>query len=423
MLKKMMNTNFLIVVCVALMAASSCTYQGSRNAGESKEKSESFSEGTYGFDRDFLMEHNLETIELFEEEEGARLLIAPGLQGRVITSTANGLHGLSYGWINYDFIAKGEPNSQFNPFGGEERFWLGPEGGPFSIYFDEGKEQVFANWRVPKELDTEPFEVTAINPGSVSFQKSCSFTNASGFSLSVGIDRSVKILSRNEAEHVLQVGIDPELDFVAFETRNEIRNSGNSEWNETEGFLSVWLLSMLNPSEKGVVFIPFKTGAERDLGKVVKDDYFGKVPAERLIVKDGVVFFKTDGKYRSKIGISPQRALPSCGSYDETNRILTLMVYSLPAQPARYVNSQWGVQDDPLKGDVVNSYNDGPADDGTIMGPFYELESSSPAALLKPGEKLSHTQQVFHISGDEDLLSAITMRLFNLSLDDIKGVF
>ena len=56
--------------------------------------------------------------------------------------------------------------------------------------------------------------------------------------------------------------------------------------------------------------------------------------------------------------------------------------YVAPAEDALYVNSQWGDQDDPFDGDVINSYNDGPTEDGTIMGPFYEIEASSPAAAL-----------------------------------------
>ncbi|MCL4481973.1 MAG: hypothetical protein M1445_05070 [Bacteroidetes bacterium] len=57
------------------------------------------------------------------------------------------------------------------------------------------------------------------------------------------------------------------------------------------------------------------------------------------------------------------------------------------------------------------------------MGPFYEIESSSPAALLAPGEKITHKQQIFHISGDEAKLSSITEKLFSISVSDIKQAF
>lgn len=217
--------------------------------------------------------------------------------------------------------------------------------------------------------------------------------------------------------------LNDELSFVAFESVNSLSNQGTNDWNSTDGVLSLWMLCMFNPSEQGVVFVPYKTGSIEELGKIVTDNYFGEVPADRLIVKDGTIFFKVDGKYRSKIGVPPMRALPYCGSYDPISKVLTLLWYSNPERPGKYVNSVWGDQDDPLSGDVVNSYNDGPTDDGSVMGPFYEIESSSPAAMLKAGEKLSHTQRIFHITGDEKYLSEITKSMFNLTIDEIKEAF
>jgi hypothetical protein len=102
---------------------------------------------------------------------------------------------------------------------------------------------------------------------------------------------------------------------------------------------------------------------------------------------------------------------------------LTLLWYSKPETAGKYVNSKWGKQDDPLSGDVVNSYNDGPVADGSMLGPFYEMESSSPAAMLAPGEKITHTQRIFHITGDEAQLSKITEKLFNVPVSEIKQIF
>ncbi len=384
---------------------------------------EVFSSGTYGYDLAFLKAHQMNFIELKDSGSKARMILSPDLQGRVMTSSAGSNKGKSFGWINYKLIESGVLNGQFNPYGGEERLWFGPEGGPFSIYFAKGKEQVFANWLVPKEIDTIPFEVVTQTQGSVNFRKEFALTNAAGTTLEVGIERNVKLLPHAEAENALQLSLDTSLSFVAYESENILINKGKSAWTEKTGFLSIWMLAMFNPSEKGVVLIPFKKGTEAELGKIVTDDYFGKVPAERLIVKDGVLFFKTDGKHRSKIGLSPQRSLPYCGSYDPENKVLTLLWFSKPEQSAKYVNSKWGKQDDPLSGDAVNSYNDGPVEDGSIMGPFYEIESSSPAALLFSGEKITHKQRIFHISGDEAHLSQITEKLFNISISEIKQAF
>ena len=407
-----MNSKLLYLFII--MSMMSCNSQNQKNH---------YSKGTYGFDVELFKNQKIEFVQLKDENSGAAVLVAPGYQGRVMTSTADGMEGKSFGWINHDYIKAGKLNNKFNPFGGEERFWLGPEGGPFSIYFDKGVEQSFENWRVPKELDTTPFEVVEKNDSKVTFHKNFELTNASGSLLQVGVNRSITLLSKNEVEKALKIPINESINWVAYETENILSNNGKNAWTEKNGFLSIWLLSMFNPAEKGVVFLPYKQGSEEELGKIVEDDYFGKVPPENLIVKDGIVYFKIDGKCRSKIGLSPERSTPYCGSYDPETKSLTILWYSKPEEPAKYVNAKWGEQEDPLKGDVLNSYNDGPVDDGSIMGPFYEIESSSPAALLNPGESIKHYQRIFHITGDTKSLNEIIQNIFNTSLTDIETVF
>ena len=397
-----------------------CSSSVSKN---SSQMNKSLTKGNYGYDVAFFSENKIKTIELKSSGSGACILLVPGYQGRVMTSSVDGNDGVSFGWINYKFIESGKVSSQFNPYGGEERIWLGPEGGPFSIYFRKGVEQEFSNWDVPSEIDTEPFDIVSQSADKVSFARNFDLENASGTKLEIGIERSVKLLSANEAGEALGIEMDSSTSFVAYESENILINRGQSEWTEASGALSIWMLAMFNPSPKGLVFIPYKQGNESDAGKIVNDDYFGKVPSDRLIVQDGIMFFKTDGKYRSKIGISPRRALPYCGSYDPDKHVLTLLWYSAPDTPSKYVNSKWGDQTDPFSGDVVNSYNDGPVADGSIMGPFYEIESSSPAALLPPGGKITHKQRIFHITGSEEQLSRITEKLFNRTLAEIKKAF
>ena len=83
----------------------------------------------------------------------------------------------------------------------------------------------------------------------------------------------------------------------------------------------------------------------------------------------------------------------------------------------------WELQDEPYKGDVVNSYNDGPVEDGSIMGPFYEIETSSPGAALQPKESMKHVQRIIHFQGEEAELAKIVRKLFDLELKDIAGKF
>ncbi|HEY3370367.1 MAG TPA: DUF6786 family protein [Prolixibacteraceae bacterium] len=415
----MKNSTTLFVLLAILMAG--CSSPGNKKSKNMDSTiKEAFTTGTYGYDLDFLKAHHIDFIELKDSSAKASLVIVPGLQGRVMTSSANGQEGKSYGWINYKLFESGKVSSQFNPYGGEERFWLGPEGGPFSVYFPQGKEQEFKNWVVPPVLDTESYEVKAQNSGSVTFVKNTVVKNASGTEFKIGIERKVFLLSPDTLSKLFKVNIPAGLDMVAYQSDNTITNTGIEAWTREKGLLSIWMLGMFNPSPTTTVFIPFKSEAN---GVIVNDEYFGKVPADRLLVDNGTVYFKIDGKLRSKIGLPPERAKGICGSYDSEKNILTILWCSMPDKPASYVNSKWGKQDDPFKGDVINSYNDGPVEDGSIMGPFYEIETSSPAAQLRPTESLTHSQRVVHIQGDQAKLASIVNELFGLDLNQISTKF
>lgn len=420
-MKNLTIHQYRLSACIAsILWMVACTSPGNKNSTMAEKEKSDDRKGTYGYDVAFFEEKKIPTIELKDEQSKACILLLPTYQGRVMTSSANGSEGSSFGWINYKLLESGEVSKQFNPIGGEERLWLGPEGGPYSVYFQQGAEQVFKNWVVPPVLDTESYEVKEQSAQSVKFVKNTVLKNASGTAFNMGIERKVSLLSQDTLSSLLKVAFPEGLDVVAYQSDNTITNLGESPWTKEKGLLSIWMLCMFNPSPTTTVFIPYKTDAQ---GVIVNDEYFGKVPADRLIVDKGTVFFKIDGKHRSKIGIPPERATELCGSFDSEKNILTLLWCSLPSEPKAYVNSKWGAQDDPFKGDAINSYNDGPVDDGSIMGPFYEIETSSPAAQLQPKESLTHSQRVAHIQGDKEKLGKIVNDLFGLDINEIASKF
>jgi len=391
------------------------------NSNNMNSQTDSIRQGSFAYDIAKL-KNNVETIILQDSSGESQIAIVPAWQARVMTSTASGNDGFSYGWLNYQLIESGAPAEHINAFGGEERLWLGPEGGPYSIYFKAGVEQEFANWYVPKELDTEAFGIVEQNTHKVVFTKSFNLTNYSGTKFDLKIERTVSLLNTSEMQKTLGITL-PQVKVVAYESRNSLYNNGNTAWSKQTGLLSIWMLSMLSPSPGVTIFIPYNQSKATSDSKVVNDDYFGKVPADRLKVQDGTIWFKVDGKLRSKIGVPPQFAVPFSGSYDAVNGTLTILWCDLPKDNFEYVNSKWGEQANPFEGDAINSYNDGPADDGTIMGPFYELESSSPAAILKPNEHLTHRQRIFHFEGSDEQLSVITQAVFGISVEEIKKVW
>ena len=376
---------------------------------------------TFKDELQFLSKH-IEVLVLSDSTGSAKLITAPTWQGRVMTSTAGGDNGFSFGWINHELIASGEVQEHINVYGGEDRLWLGPEGGQFSIFFKQGDPFDLDHWYVPKELDTESFEIIEKQQNRAVFQKHFNLRNYSNTEFKTELKREVKLLDEPDIASQLGLEIPKNILKVAYTTVNSIKNSGNKPWTKDTGLLSIWILGMYNPSPDTTVVIPFVEGDEKDLGPVVNDAYFGKVSESRLKIENGFVFFKGDGQYRSKIGLSPKRSKPILGSYDAGNHVLTIVTYTKPENVTDYVNSMWEIQEDPFAGDAVNSYNDGPPEPGAKpLGPFYELESSSPAAALSPGETLTHEHRTFHFQGSEADLDKIVRKCLGLSLEKIKS--
>ncbi|MDK1032472.1 MAG: hypothetical protein QGD94_10730, partial [Planctomycetia bacterium] len=170
------------------------------------------------------------------------------------------------------------------------------------------------------------------------------------------------------------------------------------------------------------VIVPFVPDDAGGTGPVVNDGYFGPVPAERLKQGDTCLLFRADGEYRSKLGIRPGRACDRLGSIDFENNLLTVVCFDLPGT-GRYVNAMWELQDDPFAGDVVNSYNDGPAEPGKAsLGGFYELETSSPAGELAPGETLRHANRTFHFRGAMEALDEMSRTLFGVEVSQARAL-
>ena len=371
---------------------------------------------------------------LLGEAPGPQIVVAPEYQGRVLTSTVGGENAPSFGWLGRAAISSHARQPHMNVFGGEDRFWLGPEGGQFALYFKKGDAFDLAHWQVPEGFDWGPWNIVTQAAAGVQFRKRLSLRNYSDTPFEIEVNRTVRLLAHPDILVALGIAPAPAVRVVAFESWNAVKNVGTVAWQPESGLVSTWILGMFNPSPATTIAIPYVQGPEArgsglgaggsDLGPIVNDAYFGKVPADRLIVAPSAILFRGDGQFRSKIGLSPARATPVAGSYDATAHVLTLVQYTRPAGATRYVNSIWAVQQNPYDGDVINSYNDGPPAPGAApLGPFYELETSSPALGLAPGEEHVHVHRTIHLVGPEADLDAIARAVLKMPLAEIAGAF
>ncbi len=404
-----MGTRAIMVVSI-LVACAGC-----------KTTAPSPEELTFGGDVAFLQQYT-DVVVLKDSSDKSQVVVLPEMQGRVMTSTAEGPGGYSFGWINRELVSSGKTVEHINVFGGEDRFWIGPEGGQFSVFFKKGVPFDLEHWFTPAAVDTEPWDVVSKTLRAVALRKTMHLQNYSDTAFDVRVNREVRVLNREEALKTLGLTVGPKVKMVAYESNNRMTNAGKEAWAGKTGLLSIWILGMFTPSPETTIVVPFNKGPEDKLGPIVNDSYFGKVPANRLVVKEGVLFFSGDGQYRSKIGLSPMRAKNVLGSYDAANKALTIVQYNKPKDALEYVNSMWQIQEAPYRGDTVNSYNDGPPAPGAKpMGPFYELETSSPAAVLSPGQSILHTHRTFHFKGSESELDDIARKVLGVSIKEIES--
>ena len=383
-------------------------------------------EMSYGEAREFLSQHT-RLVELVGKR-GARVAICPDWQGRVMTSTCGGMAGPSFGFINRRFIEAGKLDPRFNNYGAEDRMWLSPEGGKFSLWFKPGVEQTLDNWYTAPAMNEGAYEITSeANHTYCRMETRMKLQNASATEFDLAVEREVRLLDEADlaglfgtaAVHFSVDGVK----MAAYETVNTITNRGPAMTKEG-GLVSIWILGMQNSGPRTVVVVPYRPGEETRFGPVVKSDYFGQVPPERLKVPPEAILFRADGEYRSKIGTSQRRAKNLLGSIDFDAGVLTLVSFSMPGDPAAcdYMNNMWGVPTpEPYVGDVANSYNDGPAEPGAKgMGAFYEIESLSPALALETGQSLVHHHRTLHIRADEATLARLAKEILGVDLETVR---
>src|SRR4051794_17602258 len=404
------------IAAMAMLVVSGC-HRSSRGSDSNQPMN------PFNTDLAFLRAH-ADVVVLADPAGQARVAVSPKYQGRVMTSTTGGDAAPSFGWIGRAAVESGEKQPHMNVFGGEDRFWLGPEGGQYALYFKRGDPFDLEHWQTPEPFDWGPWDIASQSATQVSFRKQMALVNYAGTALDVAVERTVRLLTPADIASHLGSAVGGEVRVVAFESANTVTNTGSAPWLPESGLVSIWILGQFTPSPRTTIAIPFAPGSQASTGPIVNDKYFGAVPADRLAIKENALFFKADGQYRSKIGLPPSRALDVAGSYDSAAHVLTLVQFTHPAGESRYVNSMWEIQAEPFKGDTINSYNDGPVAPGKPpLGPFYELETSSPALQLRPGEHYTHVHRTIHLNGAEADLDRIARATLKVGLSDITGAF
>ena len=370
----------------------------------------SYKKGTFGDDLSFLRKH-LEPIVL---KEGKRqIMVSPEFQGRVFTSTSRGLEGDSYGWFNKNIISSDSAKLNMSKVGGASRIWFGPDQGPNTVFVRVDSETNEKVKGAPVDLDEVQFQISKKSNTSVAMGSKMHIENNKGFQFYLDVNRKVELLDFKDVISNLHISLNDKIEFVAFKAETTMTNIGNENWSVEKGLISLWELGCMIPSSKTTVIIPLK-------GKIEKATiYFTEIDSTRIVIKNNVMYYRADANYFNKIGTLPENTLPYFGSYSPELNRLTVVKFSFN-NDTDYVNSHEKFIENQLRGDVINVFNDGIWGDIGPFGPFYELETSSPAKALKVGESMSHIHETYHFEGSQEDLSRISMDVFGVALETVE---
>jgi hypothetical protein len=329
----------------------------------------------------------------------------------------DGAGGENLGFVKPEAIVNRGKDPQFNAYGGALRWWVGPEGGQYGVAFPPGTPSFeLGSWYISEEYNGKAFAIAYPQSGtgtSALMGAECRVQNASGTRFHLGVTCRISLVAnplqsthRRKARHA-----GDRLVHFGYRSETSFENLSSEPLRKETGLVSIWLLGMYVASPEAFVIAPFERNGT---GRIVTDTYFSPdgLSAERLAIKEkqGYLVFRADARERSKIGLSRSRASNTIASIDLSRELLT--VWRFPIRRAKpYVNSLWEYQERPYAGDVSNSYND----DGKF-GNFYELECSSHALELAPGERFTFPLEIHHFRGPRNALLRAAERLLNRKL-------
>lgn len=370
--------------------------------------------------QEVVMIHSGKTYWLLGPGE-ARVLVAPGLQGRVLTTRVGDVE--SVGFVNLEAIEEGEADAHFNNFGGQDRFWLGPEAGPYGLYFEPGSEITRDVWRVPAPLNEGGMTVTAYEPTRIFMNRDMEVSNYSGTRFKVRVERDVGVVPPEKLNEELGVTLPEKVSYMGSFSLNKITNIGEEAWKKEAGLPCIWILGQFAAGPRAVVIAPFRPADSADGPPPFNDDYFGKVSEvtpERITTLGNAVLFKADARREGKFGLPADRVTEFAGSFDPEKNLLVVVKFDIRPEEPLYASFSWDMDNpSPYRGDVFQSYNADSTTEAGRRNTFYELESVAPCRELAPGESMTHRHATFCFQGERAGLGAIAREVLGVELDDV----
>lgn len=348
------------------------------------------------------------------------VMVCPTLAGRVMGTSYDGVAGSIGGFIDIKAFQQGITDIWDN-WGGEERYWLCPEGGQFGLMF-KGRENCFDNYTVQDGINNSRYEVVeqAKTGDSLTMAARFPIVNAMGTKFDVQSTRRITAL----ADCPFAVDTAGDVECVGFQSESTITNLGKEAWSKPTGSLAHWHIGQYPLGPRTVVIVPFKQGDIVD--PPIREDYFrefcidGRMSPQAYWLRQGFTLLKADGHTRTKIGQNRSRATGLMGSFNlDTNEMIFLQYDFYPN--LEYAASYWYEQPEPYNGDCISVSVEGPGERGGAPGRCYELEAMSPAMLLAPKESFTFRTRVFHVRGPRTVMGRICRQQLSPELSTLEA--
>ncbi len=339
-----------------------------------------------------------EAVELTGGDGQQRLLVVPGWQGRILTSTYGGMKGASNGYFSRQFEDLGGMG-----IGGEDQLRFTPLGSQHSPYIPPTDELNELNAVAPAALAEAAFEVVERGQRQVVLHHDYRLVNHVGAAFSLSLDRRISLLTDGEILSTLHLPSIKGIPHVAFRSEHRLINTARGGSTDATGLIGIWSVGSFAPSESASVVFPLQRAAAVDELLLYPPSPTGG----RVRVDGAVASFGWGGGPPFKVGIPHRLARECYGYYDPARERLTIIRYSLPG-PDRYGNTDFSVRSDPYAEEVIAATRAKPG--------YCELSSTSAIRPLPRGAQLYHFHEVYHFSGSPEVLDRIAREVLRTGL-------
>ena len=316
-------------------------------------------------------------IELYDQL-GGRVAVCPEWNGRVMTSTCEGLDGDGFGFVNAAAI----DDDRYENFGGEDQWTISPL--------------------------IHSYSVESVKESHAVLQRTLPMNDANGAHVDFHLSRSISLLNRKRIGTFFGDAVADALDMgnvsiVGYCTENSVRS-------QEKAWVASRLRGMFHASPHTCVIVctqPENEFASDTLTSLpVEIDYQGGSPHGRIRHLPQALLLRADGHGRCQVTVPFSTSPPIFGAVEIRFGTLTLWTFELP---------------DDSEENLIRIHNPGEAhSDAFGLITHYEINCFSAAQKLHPEDSLTYAHCTLHMSAANAVLDDLIQQIFSVSLKDIS---